>query len=444
MPKRISLFPPSCPLLLILFSVSTAAAEDSTTAPSASETATIERKDLVYDDELANSVQEAVHVTRRRVLDTNVHTPWQIMHGLLALRHDFRMKEDSAYINGLQWIANNPVFDNEEWFEITEFGGRAHPYSRPYAFEGHANQFFAIMSMSGLPRDFKFKAGANAITISDLIQNAKMEINGREEITWSLWALSSYLPPDAQWVNKHGEQWSIERLVSIQTKAATQGAPCGGTHGLFALAHARNVYLRTGEPLRGVWLEADYKIRRYIETARYQQNTDGTFSSDFFKGRAYNRDFSERMKSSGHILEFLMIAMPQDRLQDKWVRSGVHATARDLISYRNESVKCSPLYHALSGLVIYLERTEPKFRSYQLARSRNVLRTIASAASQPVTSESGSVTVQNRASDAVTTTRDAQDVDDAGLRRDTETDSDLSEARPKRVATSADTSSTRR
>ncbi|MCH8830903.1 MAG: hypothetical protein IID45_15115, partial [Planctomycetes bacterium] len=180
-----------------------------------------------------------------------------------------------------------------------------------------------------------------------------------EEITWTLWALSHYLGADARWENKYGEAWSIDRLVRMQTQAPTGDAACGGTHGLFALTYARNVYLKTGRPLRGVWLAADQKIQRYIAEAKESQNADGTFSSNYFQSRGYSNNFEKRLNTSGHTLEFLLLALPKKRMKEKWIRNGVKAIARDLIVNKRVPVKCASLYHALDGLVLYRDLFAP-------------------------------------------------------------------------------------
>ncbi len=327
-------------------------------------------------DKLVQLCQEAVNTTARRMLSTDQHTPWQIMHALLGLREEFQILHDGAPVSGLNWVSEGQVFTNEYWFEKTKFGGRAHPYSVPYAFEGHANQFLAILSMCGVGLDHTLGTANGPVSMREMIRHAQMTVSTKDEPTWTLWFLSRYLPSNARWRNQQGEAWSIEKLVQIQTNKPMQGAPCGGTHSLFALAHARNVYLRQGKPLRGVWMQAEWKIRKHINTARMQQNSNGTLSSNFFRGKKYDPDFNKRMASAGHVLEFLMIALPQKELNQRWVRRAIEATARDLMDNRKAFVKCSPLYHSVNALNIYLDRVNPKTETEELASDHEDRRTV--------------------------------------------------------------------
>lgn len=326
-------------------------------------------------DKLVQLCQEAVDTTARRMLSTDQHTPWQIMHALLGLREEFQILHNGAPVSGLDWVSEGQVFTNEHWFEKTKLGGRAHPYSVPYAFEGHANQFLAILSMCGVGLDHTLGTADGPVSMREMIRHAQLTVSTKDEPTWTLWFLSRYLPSNARWRNQQGEAWSIEKLVQIQTNKPMQGAPCGGTHSLFALAHARNVYLRQGKPLRGVWMQAEWKIRKHINTARMQQNSNGTLSSNFFRGKKYDPDFNKRMASAGHVLEFLMIALPQKELNQLWVRRAIEATARDLMDNRKAFVKCSPLYHSVNALNIYLDRVNPKTETEELASDHEDRRT---------------------------------------------------------------------
>ena len=324
--------------------------------PSDSNTTTNSQHSKFSQEPMLLQINRAIEVSKSRFLSAEGHTPWQIMHGILGMRDEYTIRQNGNYINAMDYITQNPRFKGEPWFLKSQHGGKAHGYTSPYVFEGHPNQFLAILTMSDLRTDFSFETDHGPITIADLVRNAQMEVNDREEVTWTLWSLSKYLHPDTTWRNKNGEYWSIERLLQIQTQAKVEQAACGGTHGLFAIAQAINGYLRTGRPLRGVWLEADQKLQRYIRLAQLLQNPDGSFSSSYFTNRAATNEFAKRVETSGHTLEILVLALPQERLKEEWITRAIHRVSADLIQNSHLSIKCGPLYHAVSALQIYKSR----------------------------------------------------------------------------------------
>src|SRR5690606_32191891 len=108
--------------------------------------------------------------------------------------------------------------------------------------------------------------------------------------TWTLWFLTHYIDIDEEWINAAGQAWSMEELVQIQTASPVVGTACGGCHGLYAIAYARNAYLQKHGRLRGVYYQAEQKLNKHIELARTMQNYDGSFSTEFFKGTGHSRD----------------------------------------------------------------------------------------------------------------------------------------------------------
>jgi hypothetical protein len=315
-------------------------------------------------DPLLDQIDEAVRATSLRRLTAGVHTPWQIVHGILAQRWELSLldQENSKNeINAIEWIMSGVTFDGQPLWEATPYGGHGHPFTRPYAFEGHPTQFMGYMTMANIPLEYELKTPTKIITIRDIINDAKMQVHEGVEITWTLWALSHYEEPDAQWFNAAGEPWSIERLVRMQIAEEVTTGACGGCHGLFALAYARNMYISTKKPLRGVWFEADQKVKRYIDLAKSMQNADGSFSSNHFAGPGYSDDFATRIATCGHQLEWLMVALPQSKLKEEWVRRGIECVARDLINNRHVPSDCGPLFHGMHALVIYRQRTVPGY-----------------------------------------------------------------------------------
>jgi len=312
------------------------------------------------DAELKALVDEAILKTEQRYLDVDQYTPWQMMHGLLALRGDYKLIKNGKLISAVDYISDKAMYRGEYYFEKTPNGGRSHPFSVPYAFEGHINQFPALMSMTGLPLDHQFKVQNGTITVADIVKNAQMTANTNEEISWTLWFLTQYIDQDTSWTNQSGQQWSMAGLVRLQNQDSVVNAPCGGSHGLYAIAFARNAYVKQHGRLGGVWLESDFKLRNHIELARQLQNGDGSFSSNWLKGRGFTNDFQERIQYSGHSLEWLMMALPQSRLKEDWVRRGVQSVAQDLIHNATQPAECGPMYHALHSLVLYRERAYPE------------------------------------------------------------------------------------
>ena len=274
---------------------------------------------------------------------------------------DFILRAGKRTVNAIEWMSNGAKFRGQYWFEATEHGARAHRYNGvPYEFEGHINQTLGLLALSNLPLHHEFQVeGGQTVTMADMVRHAQLTTSTREEITWTLWFLTHYLDIDTEWVNAEGEPWSLEELVRLQTKAKAVGAPCGGTHGLFALAYARNASLFKHGKLRGVWFEADQKIKRHIELARSLQNNDGSFSTEYFKGPGHSRDFNERIKASGHMLEWLMMSLPHARLNEPWVRRAVAAIATDMVHNASRPAECGPLYHTLHSLILYRDRVAP-------------------------------------------------------------------------------------
>ncbi len=318
---------------------------------------------------LDQMVAQAIELTSRRYLDVQQeppYTPWQIMHGVLALRENYVLRRGNQYIRATDYITSGPVFMGDCWFQRTSTGGRARPYNDvPYAFEGHINQFLALLSMSNLPLDHEIRvADGGTVTMQDMVNTAQSTANAREEITWTLWFLTHYTDQLSQWTNNEGEAWSIERMLRIQIDDAPYTAPCGGCHGLFALAYARNAYLVQHGELRGAWLEADQKVQRFISMAQTMQNGDGSFSSKYFKSRGAATDLDERIRTSGHMFEWLMMALPTSRLEEEWVRRGAARIATDLINSVNDDTELGGMYHACHSLVLYQQRME-QLRSRQ-------------------------------------------------------------------------------
>ncbi|MBV08761.1 hypothetical protein [Rubinisphaera sp.] len=309
------------------------------------------------NQELMKLVDEAIEVSSRRYLIANEHSPWQIYHGMNAYRNEFLVDYNGTLVPASDWLSQtNPQFRGLPWFEKTVHGGRAHRFTKPYHFEGHPNQSLALMVMCNFPYQHTFQTNDGPITVQNIIDNAKADLNPREELTWTLWFLTHYLDEEDTWMTRRGETWNLEKLVENQIQTQVTEAACGGTHNLYALSVARNNHVRNGGEIRGVWLQADQKVKRYLVAAKSLQRPDGSFPTNYFRGYGYPKSFSEQIASSGHMMEWIVVGADQSQLDDKWIEQGIQHISEKLIKYRDESAECGPLYHAVSALVLYRER----------------------------------------------------------------------------------------
>jgi hypothetical protein len=56
-----------------------------------------------------------------------------------------------------------------------------------------------------------------------------------------------------------------------------------------------------------------------------------------------------------------MIALPQSKLKEQWIRKGIENVARDLTNNRHVASDCGPLFHGMHALVVYRQRTVPGY-----------------------------------------------------------------------------------
>jgi hypothetical protein len=189
-----------------------------------------------------------------------------------------------------------------------------------------------------------------------------------KEASWSIIALSTHLDSiDMKWTAMDGQEWNVEKLVSMEAGPIYDEAmgqqminlgACGGTHRLIGLAIALNNY-RAQHPeleddqLVGGWAAAHRRIQWAISQARANQLPSGAFSIHFFQRAANSASIDEHLAATGHTLEFLSFALSKEQLEQVWVRRAVAYLCRLLERTKHIDLECGSLYHAAHGLVLY-------------------------------------------------------------------------------------------
>lgn len=280
-------------------------------------------------------------------------SPWAVMHAIIPFGVESTLKADGRTVNAIGWMCFNGSCRGQRIFQVTPTGFKP---ALGAGLQGHEGQFLAILAQSKVAPEYPLQVGRKRFSVNDLIEYEMKTCKSKTELTFKLLSLSHYLPSDAQWKNEQGETWSIEKLVEEELAQPIVGAACGGTHRLMGLSYALSQRRAEGFPIEGHFARAQVFLNDFIDYAWTLQNPDGSFSTDWFEGRANQSDVQRKLQTTGHILEWLVFVLPEDQLQSPRVVRAVEFLLYCLVDQRQVDWKIGPRGHALHALSLYEER----------------------------------------------------------------------------------------
>ena len=325
---------------------------------------------------LCDKVRGVLDFYQQRLLNTRENNCWELMHAIVAFGVHSEVRRGAAKgpaVNSIAWLCSGAACAGEPLMYIDQ--GRVTAAKGPRV-QGHHGQFLAILAQSKVMPDYPILVNKRSFSIEDLIETEKLSCFSKTELTFKLISFAHYLDSDATWKNSQGENWSIERLIREEIAAPINGAPCGGTHRLMGLSYAVHERIKQEQPVDGEFLRAQTYVNDYHRYAFRLQNRDGSFSTDWFKGRAAKADLDRRLQTSGHILEWLAYSVDDETLDDPRFIKAVSYLAGILDADRNRAWSVGPLGHGLHALAIYEERMDRRGQSEPPAKvaRREVLR----------------------------------------------------------------------
>jgi hypothetical protein len=316
-----------------------------------------------------NAVQAAINNTltknlEGRLLAANRNAAWQVFHGAVAFGIDLPMDVNGEVVFALEYLFQGGQLRGWTPFEgdlIESTGRRGIRVSveeGSFSGQGHVDQFLAYISQAKVPIDSKMIVGGNEHTVEDWVRQAQKDVSNNPylEYSWTLIALTNYLPQDERWVATDGRTWTLEPFVAFEAKQDLTTSACGGMHRLMGLAHAIRYRLNLNEPLTGGYEKAKAVVDDAISKAQSYQNSDGSFSTRYTSRPGNSADLNTRIGATGHTLEFLAYALPKERLEEKWMERAVLRLCAMLDATIEIDLECGGIYHALAGLKLYHER----------------------------------------------------------------------------------------
>ena len=315
-------------------------------------------------EQLRPRIEGALEQVRSRDLMAK-HGFWTVFHGILGTGLEKTMLKDpktKEKLNAIDFICNGGELPGLE-FVPTKWGlDVAIRPEMQFVGQGHQDQFIAEMAQWGMPRDRKIRVGLKDFSFEDFIVHSKMRASTTkdQELSWAIIIVGQYYGTDYTWKNGDGDSLKFDDVVRYELNQSIEKAACGGTHRLFGLTWAYHLHLKNGGKNEGVWKDVERKIADYKHRAKKLQNRDGTFSTSYFEAPPEKLDrqpeMELRISTSGHILEWLALALTDDELRSPWMQNAVNGLVLLILDMGPRSIDGGALYHAAHGLHLYHER----------------------------------------------------------------------------------------
>jgi hypothetical protein len=304
--------------------------------------------------QLRSRVRSVLKGYYRRTLNSREHDPWEVMHGMLAYGVHSRVRQGGPRgdpITSVGWLCYNKPCKGLSMLYVTPKGELRAKYG--VGLQGHLGQFLAMLAQCRVSADYPIHVGKNEFTIGDLIEAEMKTCYPKSELTFKLIALQYYLDLNHRWVNDQGVEWDIPRLIHEELAQPIRGAACGGTHRLSGLSLTVKTRIRRGEPVDGEYARAAKFIQKYHQYAFGLQNRDGSLSTAWFRGRGDDSDINRRIKTTGHILEWLCYSLSDEELREAPTIRAVSYLANLMYSKYDNDWEVGPMCHATHALLLY-------------------------------------------------------------------------------------------
>jgi hypothetical protein len=317
-------------------------------------------------DSLKGRVKEALKAVHDRPVDMQ-HNFWTVFHAILGMGLDTELVEfgPQSQIKKRVKAIDNVRQSGQSIFGLkftpTAYGVDVETQAGSGVGQGHQDQFIAEMAQWGLPPDTEFTVDGRKYTFADFHKHSMMRasVKANQELSWAIIIIGEYFGTNYRWTNSAGEKMTFEDVVDYELKQPVdETAACGGTHRLFGFTWAYHRHREKGGRKEGVWKDAADKIEAFKQQAKDSQNGLHCWTK-FLSGREDGKDLG----STGHVIEWLALALTDDELRKGWVEDGVSALAMEIIRGRDERMDGGAFYHAAHGLHIYYNRRWGPLRS---------------------------------------------------------------------------------
>jgi hypothetical protein len=266
--------------------------------------------------ELRQRVRRVSDLYYRLAPNTRDNTPTEIMNFCLAFGCDAEVGypgPPAAKISGIGCLCWNMPCAGYTLLEVDGSGVLAR---LGYGLQAHPSQLLALLAQARVPADYEIRVGPHRRTVADLVESEKRTCRPGADLSSKLLGLSHYVADGASWQDNLGQTWSVERLVEHELDRSVSRADRDVTNRLMGISYA--VYRRAARraPLDGPYARAKKHLAECHDYALQLQNADGSWHPGFLAYKGTSTDVPGTICSTGHILEWLVFSLPEERLEE--------------------------------------------------------------------------------------------------------------------------------
>jgi hypothetical protein len=312
--------------------------------------------------ELRDRVRSVLAAQRQQPFNTRDNSPTEILSRCLAFGcgSDVLLEAPNGqHINGITCLCwNYPCAG----LEMLGRSGNHIAARLGYGYQERPGEFLAMLALSRVQPDYGVRLGRNLRKVADLVEAEKLACRSGGDLSSALIGLAYYVN-EPEWKNDLGETWSIGRIVDEELAQSIQGAPEGGLTRLMGLSFALAHRLKHDQPIAGEFERAQKYVAQMHGFALRQQNADGSWGPYFLASRGNSQDPAAQLRTTGRVLEWLALSLPEAKLEDAGLVNAVNYLTNLVGTQRYQwnapmlpTREIVSLGHAVHALVVYDER----------------------------------------------------------------------------------------
>ncbi len=201
--------------------------------------------------------------------------------------------------------------------------------------QAQPSQLLATLAFARVQTNYPLRAENAVRTVADLVESEKLSCHSGSDMSLKLIGLA-YYAEDATWKNDMGEEWSVEKIVREELNRPVSNAGERNMNRLLGLAYANYRREKRNLPLEGQFSRAEKYLNDFHKFAFDMQNADGSWGY-FLSARGTNRDPQAELRSTGYVIEWLALSLPEEQLGNARLTAAVNSVVRGLNSQRNRS-----------------------------------------------------------------------------------------------------------